>query len=142
MIKYSFLVFIAICFLGIELNAQDDTIVLKEGLAVGSIQNGSRSAIFTNPLFYKFITGSFTEPIVNDSVGINRRGDVERWEEIKVDEKAVFRSRKLRGGYLYVTYDAPKAEIKVLEISGHSEVFVNGIPRGGDVYNRHFVFTL
>ncbi|MEP5338147.1 MAG: prolyl oligopeptidase family serine peptidase [Algibacter sp.] len=140
MIKYSFLIFIAICFLGIELNAQDDAIVLKEGMVVGSIQNGSRSAIFTNPLFYKFITGNFIEPIVNDSVGVNRRGEVERWEEIKVDEKAVFRSRKLRGGYLYVTYDAPKAEIKVLEISGHSEVFVNGIPRGGDVYNRHFVF--
>ncbi|GAA3647132.1 prolyl oligopeptidase family serine peptidase [Flavivirga jejuensis] len=139
MVKYRFLVFIAITFFGIELNAQD-TIVLKEGLVVGSTEKGRRSIIFTNPVFHKFITNSFSKPIENDSVGVNRQGDVQRWEKIKADEKDVFRSRKLRGGYLYVTYNAPKAGIKILEVSGHSELFVNGIPRGGDVYNKHLVF--
>lgn len=117
-----------------------DTIPLKKGLVVGATGEGRRTIIYTDPVYYKYVSEENYQPKENDSVGLNRRGDVEKWESISVNEKGVFTSRKLRGGYLYVTYTAPVAEIKILEISGHNEVYVNGIPRGGDVYNKHLTY--
>lgn len=130
--------FLLLFFLiGITVRAQE-TISFKEGLVVGSVARGTRSIVITDPVYYQWITQSKLQPVEHDSVGVNRRGDVEKWEKLSVNEKGVFRSRKLRGGYLYVTYNAPKAGIKILDISGHGEVYVNGSPRGGDVYNKHF----
>ncbi|MDO5971921.1 prolyl oligopeptidase family serine peptidase [Flavivirga aquimarina] len=137
--KYSLGIFLAISFLSIHLNAQE-TITFKKGLVVGSTHQGNRSIIFTDSIYYKLITKTFKTPVINDTVGINGRGDVEKWEPLEADDKGVFKSRKLRRGYLYLTYDAPESGIKILEISGHSEVFVNGTPRSGDVYNKHLTF--
>ncbi|MEO1011565.1 MAG: alpha/beta hydrolase, partial [Bacteroidota bacterium] len=51
----------------------------------------------------------------------------------------IFQSEKTRGGYLFLTYKSPKAETRILEVSGHSEILVNGVPRGGDVYDKKWV---
>lgn len=129
------------CLLVLQLKAQDkDTITFTDGLAVGRVGVGNRSIIYTDPVYYQWVTQNEILPIENDSVGVNRQGEVERWEKISVDEKGVFDSRRLRGGYLYITYNAPEPEIKIVEISGHSEVYINGAPRGGDVYNKHLTF--
>lgn len=126
-------------FIGITVKGQE-TISFKEGLVVGSVARGTRSIVITDPIYYQWITQKNLQPVENDSVGVNRRGEVEKWEKLSVNEKGVFRSRKLRGGYLYITHSAPKSETKILEISGHGEVYVNGVPRGGDVYNKHLTF--
>jgi len=117
-----------------------DTIPLTKGLIVGATEQSRRSIIYKDPVFNDFITLKNYKPKENDSIGVNRRGDTEKWEKASADEKGVFKSRKLRGGYLYVTYNSPVEELRILEISGHNEVFVNGIPRGGDVYNKHLTF--
>ncbi|MCG9793149.1 carboxylesterase family protein [Flavobacterium algicola] len=136
--KFSIGVSLVISFLTVSVKAQD-TIPLTKGLTVALKGNGARSIIYTDPVFYNFISKSGYEPIENDSVETDRDGETARWEVLNVDDKGVFKSKTLRGGYLYVTYDAPESGIKLLEISGHSEVFVNGIPRGGDVYNKHLI---
>ncbi|WP_052823479.1 prolyl oligopeptidase family serine peptidase [Neotamlana sedimentorum] len=117
-----------------------DTIPLTKGLMVGSTSQARRSMIYKDPVFHSFITQEHYKPKENDSIGLNRRDEVERWERVTADEKGVFKSRKLRGGYLFITYNSPIEELRVLEISGHNEVFVNGVPRGGDVYNKHLTF--
>jgi len=117
-----------------------DTIPLTKGLMVGATVEGRRSIIYTDRVFYNFISEENYKPVEHDSVGVNRNGDVEKWEAATADEKGVFKSRKLRGGYLYITYNSPVEELRILEISGHNEVFVNGAPRGGDVYNKHLTF--
>lgn len=116
-----------------------DTITFNEALVTGLSGHGGRSVIYTDQIFYQFITGSFKTPAENDSVGIGRRDSLERWEKLSADKPGVFKSRKLRGGYLYLTYNASRAETRVMEVSGHTELFVNGVPRGGDVYNKHWV---
>lgn len=128
-----------ISFFSLQLKAQD-TITFKEGLVVGSVSKGNRSVVFTDPVFYTFLTNKTMVPVEKDSVGLGREGEVELWIKLAVNKKGVFKSKKLRGGYLYITYNAPEYGIKILEISGHSEVYVNGIPRGGDVYNKHLTF--
>jgi pimeloyl-ACP methyl ester carboxylesterase len=117
-----------------------DTIPLTKGLMVGSTNQARRSIIYKDPVFHSFITQENYKPKENDSIGVNRRDEVERWEKASANEKGVFKSRKLRGGYLFAIYNSPVEELRVLEISGHNEVFVNGIPRGGDVYNKHLTF--
>ncbi|MEI6865328.1 prolyl oligopeptidase family serine peptidase [Flavicella sp.] len=135
--KVRFLLIIS--FFSLQLNAQG-IITFKEGLVVGATQRGTRSVVFTDPVLYKFIINKAIEPIEKDSVGLGRDGEVQRWEKIEVNEKGVFKSRKLRGGYLYITYNAAEAGIKIFSISGHSEVYINRVPRGGDVYNKHLTF--
>ncbi len=132
-----------LCLLGLtiaNMGLAQDTIFFKKGLAVGATGESSRSIINTDPVFYQFIKNDRFKPVFNDSVGLNRRGEVESWQNISVNEKGIFDAQELRGGYLFLTYDSPKEETRILEISGHREVFVNGIPRGGDVYNKHLTF--
>ncbi|WP_299782404.1 prolyl oligopeptidase family serine peptidase [uncultured Formosa sp.] len=117
-----------------------DTIPLTNGIVVGSTGRSNRSIIYKDAVLYDLITQDNYEPNLNDVIGLNRDGEDEKWESISADEKGVFKSRKLRGGYLYITYESPKSEVKILEISGHGEVYVNGIPRGGDVYNKHLTY--
>lgn len=124
----------------VTLVGAQDTIPLTKGLAVGSTSKGSRSIIFTDPVLHQFVNADVFKPVEGDSVGVNRRGEVQRWEFLEADEKGIFKNRKLRGGYLYVTYNSPVSEVRILEISGHNEVYVNGVPRGGDVYNKHLTF--
>src|SRR6056297_3325918 len=116
-----------------------DTLRFNEALVTGLSGHGGRSVIYTDQIFYQFITDSFKTPAENDSAGIGRRDNMERWERLSVDKPGVFQSRKLRGGYLCLTYDAPRNENRILEVSGHSELYVNGVPRGGDVYNKRWV---
>ena len=126
-------------FSSIVLCAQD-TIPLVNGLVVGATNQARRTIIYKDPVFSDFITQDVYRPKEGDSIGVNRREETERWEKITADGKGVFKSRKLRGGYLFVTYNSPEKALKILEISGHNEVYVNGVPRGGDVYNKHLTF--
>lgn len=117
-----------------------DTIVFKQALMVGAVGESSRSVVNTDPVFYQFITNKEFRPQIKDSVGIGRHGLTQRWDSISANDKGVFNSPKLNGGYLYLSYNSPVDEIRILEISGHREAYVNGNPRGGDVYNKHLTF--
>ncbi|MEQ6120689.1 prolyl oligopeptidase family serine peptidase [Reichenbachiella sp. MALMAid0571] len=131
--------FIASMMLFVSTGLMSQDISLDKGLAVGASGPRGRSAIFIDQVFYQLANGDFKEPMENDSVGIGYEDKVLRWEKISVNDKGEFESRKLRGGYLYLTFDSPKKETRVLEISGHAEAYINGVPRGGDIYNKSWV---
>ncbi len=44
-----------------------------------------------------------------------------------------------RGSYLYAPFESDVSKVLVLNASGHSETYVNGLPRGGDIYNYGYV---
>jgi len=44
-----------------------------------------------------------------------------------------------RGSYLYVPVVADKSKMLILKASGHSEMYVNGEPRGSDLYGAAYV---
>ncbi|WP_372751885.1 alpha/beta hydrolase-fold protein [Labilibaculum sp.] len=139
MLKIRFILSLITLCVANSLFAQD-TITFKQALVVGAVGESSRSVVSTDPIFYQFLTSENYKPLQNDSVGVGRHGNVERWDTTSVNVKGLFETRKLRGGYLYLTYNSQEEETRILEISGHREVFVNGVPRGGDVYNKHFTF--
>ncbi len=70
-----------------------------------------------------------------DEAGMSRRGEPQKWEAVKVGEKNEFSDRRLRSGYLYLEYEAEHDGIHVLDASGHTKLFVNGMPREGDHYD-------
>lgn len=63
-----------------------------------------------------------------------------KWAETEVDTSGVFRSPFLRSAYLYTTFNAPKEQILMMETTGATRVYVNGLPREGDHYD--FGYTL
>ncbi|WP_430933472.1 alpha/beta hydrolase-fold protein [Saccharicrinis sp. 156] len=139
MLKFKLLLCV-LTFMILHNSFAQDTISLKKGLVVGAVDISSRSVVNTDPVFYQLITNNDFKPQLNDSVGVNRHGDTERWDTISANAEGLFKTPKLRGGYLFQTYNSPEECIRILEISGHREVFVNGSPRGGDIYNKHLTF--
>lgn len=65
----------------------------------------------------------------------SRGGDVMKWETIEADEKQEFSDRRLRSGYLYLEYDSAGEQTVLLDASGSTKVFVNGLPHEGDHYD-------
>lgn len=56
-----------------------------------------------------------------------------QWKRLEFDEQG---SVGQRGYYLYAPIVSDRARVLVLNAAGQSETYVNGLPRGGDLYNR------
>ena len=63
-----------------------------------------------------------------------------KWSEIEVDSTGVFQNPFMRSAYLYTAYESPRERIAVLETTGGTRVYVNGLPHEGDHYD--FGYTL
>jgi len=77
-------------------------------------------------------------PLPGDAV--NSGGDAEvQWFEASAAEDGWVSNDALRGGYAYWHFESPVARVMILEASGHSMVYVNGVPRVGDPYETGYV---
>ena len=63
-----------------------------------------------------------------------------KWAETEADTSGVFRNPALRSAYLYTAFDSPREQLLLLETTGATRVYVNGLPREGDHYD--FGYTL
>lgn len=63
-----------------------------------------------------------------------------RWAKIKVDSTGVFKHPFMRSAYLYMMYEAAQEQIVMLETTGGTRVYFNGLPHEGDHYD--FGYTL
>jgi hypothetical protein len=57
-----------------------------------------------------------------------------KWKSVKADTSGCFRGDEFTNGYIYLNYPSTGEQSAVLTITGHDMVFVNGVPREGDVY--------
>jgi len=62
-------------------------------------------------------------------------GDV-KWIPVKGDTTGVFSGKSLMEGYLYLPYQSEREQTALLNVSGHSMLYLNGEPCAGDVYRR------
>ncbi|TVR40391.1 MAG: alpha/beta hydrolase [Bacteroidia bacterium] len=56
------------------------------------------------------------------------------WESITANEDDIFTGR-LGRAYLYTAYNSPAEQIVLLDATGHTRVFINGMPNEGDHYD-------
>lgn len=61
------------------------------------------------------------------------------WAEAKAKSDGTFEGGVTNGGYLRFVIDSPSDRLALLEAQGHSFAYVNGEPRGGDVYSTGYV---
>ena len=118
-----------------------ETTFLREALYSGSVgmRGVRRSAVFTDPFFSRYVTGSLAAPREGDVSGKNYRGEAMHWQRIRADESGAFAGRNLRGGYLYLTHGSETEKTVILRTNGNSEIFVNGVLRAGDYYGKGWI---
>lgn len=107
-------------------------LVLRNGIQPGLI-NGANDIVV-----WQLANGSFRTPVDGSSVGAFFLGEGQEndliWESTAADSNAVF-SDKLTKSVLYTAYNAARSEIVLLEATGHTRVFINGLPHEGDHYD-------
>nr|WP_299381123.1 prolyl oligopeptidase family serine peptidase [Allomuricauda sp.] len=123
----------------VENSIAQDTIQFNEGLVIRTMARGSRSAVYNDQLYHQWVTGNFASPKAGDKIDAGELIGEQQWETITINDEGVFQDNLIRGGYLFLSYNSPKSETRILDISGHTEVYVNGVPRGGDIYNKRWV---
>lgn len=115
------------------------TITLSQGLVVGPVGRYGRSAIHSDPVEHQLATATWTAPSEGDTVTDTLRKADLTWTAIDADEKGWFNHKTLRGGYLHASVDCAEEMVMILHASGHSLVYVNGVPRAGDVYSYGWI---
>lgn len=110
--------------------------VFAEGLILGGSRSSFNSqSISPDPMVSNLLLDVDFEINEGDEGGISRRGDTMKWESVKVDEKNEFSDRRLRSGYLYLEYHSDTDDTVLLDASGATKMFVNGMPHEGDHYD-------
>lgn len=116
-------------------NAQDNT-PFASGLYLETIHRYGREVIFSDPVAFQLAEGIFQKPVEGKSLA----ADVDAiWKTIQPAEDGKFKGR-IRSGYLYLTYDSDKKQNALLKVSGSSMLYVNGIPRAGDIYGDGWLY--
>jgi pimeloyl-ACP methyl ester carboxylesterase len=107
-----------------------------EGLA---LRNGMRPGMLTGMqdiIYWQIATDRFERPeagkILSDNYNVLPQEFV--WESIEVDTAGFFRGNLSRA-YVYNEFDSPQAGIALLDATGHTRVFINGMPQEGDHYD-------
>jgi pimeloyl-ACP methyl ester carboxylesterase len=110
--------------------------VFKEGLITGQDRFGLNSNTTPKePIISEYLLNSQYKITEGQPSGLDGNSGDHKWEAIKVNEKNEFADRKLSSGYLYTEYNASAEKIVLLETSGPSLMFVNGMPHESDHYD-------
>lgn len=114
--------------------------LFEQGLVLPRCHSYGRVAYYQDFLAKQLYDGTLQTPHAGQSIGTNSNGNEMTWQTIEVNDDSAFQSRALASSYLYLTYDSPTAQTKILNITGNSMVFVNGEPRAGDIYAHGYVY--
>ncbi|MGE5295723.1 MAG: prolyl oligopeptidase family serine peptidase [Solirubrobacterales bacterium] len=88
-----------------------------------------------NPLRGKLIDGTLSRFAPQEGQPLEGQ-DRLYWKAVEFNAENVVEGR---GPCLYVPVDSDKKKIVILNAAGHTEAYVNGEPRGGDLYNAGFM---
>ena len=114
-------------------NAPIPDVVFTEGLAIPNVHKYGREALYKDELIYQMISGNL-KPVAGAPFVLADGTQKSNWTAVKGDSNGVFRSESLGSGYLYLTYFSPKPATAILKVTGHSTLYVNGVPHAGDQY--------
>lgn len=93
---------------------------------------GGRTPIVVDPLEHARVTGVALAPRAGGAVPTGNNAP--RWRALQRSASGAFEARELNGGWAFFTVPLDADATMVLHAVGHSLVYVNGEPRGGDPY--------
>ena len=117
-----------------------DPYIFRSGLVLPQCHNYGRTLVYTDQLAYLMGSGQFKTPSVDLVAFTNQRGEPVSWSEIKAGDDNKFRGQSWGNGYLYLSYNADRAQNAVLHVSNNNMVYVNGEPRTGDSNADGFLY--
>ncbi len=134
--------------------------LLPGGTNPGTLFNGQ------DMIGWLYATGKFTTPANNAAIGYsypNMDSQVEdaylkwlaqsngekamealpqwTWAAMEADSTGLFKRPEMRSAFLYTSYDSPKEQIVLLETTGGTRTYVNGMPHEGDHYDFGYTLT-
>ena len=97
-----------------------------------------RAVVHVDPVEARLVAGTWTAPQADESVTLPD-GKTEKWERVVAKEPGKFAHPALESGYACLTVHAAEDRVVILHAQGHTMVYVNGVPRVGDVYGTGYV---
>lgn len=64
-----------------------------------------------------------------------------KWSDMEADSAGVFKRPEMRSAFLYTSYESPREQIALLETTGGTRTYVNGLPHEGDHYDFGYTLT-
>lgn len=113
-------------------------ILLKQGLAIKGVGRTGRSPVRTDAVEALLVGGNWASPKAGDTLEL-AGGTNQTWTVIEANADGSFDQQGLRGGYLSASMVSDEAKVMILQASGHGMVYVNGAPRGGDIYGYGYL---
>ncbi len=111
----------------------DERIRPREWLVIGGIGKYRRAPLHTDAIEAQLVAGTWKPPEQGDTVAAPD-GQASLWQQATAEDDGWIRDETLRAGYAYTAVESDRRRKMLLEASGHSLVYVNGQPRGGDPY--------
>ncbi len=121
--------------------ATADDIVPSDWLALPRASFGGRSAIHVDAVEAAIVAGERVAPAEGDTVEIPGADEPRAWMRVEPNEEGWLSGRELSGAYAYTMVESDTEQAMILDASGHSVVYVNGVPRGGDWYGTGWTMT-
>jgi dienelactone hydrolase len=121
-----------------RLEADANELTLKRVLAIERVGRYGRSAVHTDAIAGQLVRGDWTPPTAGQEIE-RPGGGTCTWQVVEAEDDGWLRHNALVGGYAYAAIHTDEPRTMLLEASGHSEVFVNGVPRPGDPYRTGYV---
>lgn len=109
-----------------------EEIAIESVLVIERVGHGGRSPVFTDAIEASLAQTTWRAPAEGDTV-TGPGGSEKTWR--RLEGNGDFSDRALRGGYAFATVEMPAERVMLLRARGHRHVYVNGEPRGGDVYD-------
>jgi pimeloyl-ACP methyl ester carboxylesterase len=143
----------AVPFYGFTQDRQGNIVEYFGKEKVNEISEGALKHVFTEGLLLPGSRFSFSSETTPDHSIFGRfmfeenyeakEGKVEivgdgknvKWEKIKVTDKNEFNNNRMRGSRLFLSYESEIEETVLFEASGHTQLFINGLPYEGDHYD-------
>jgi len=112
-----------------------DEYSMHQCLVVGRVGRYGRRPVHVDAVEAQIVAGQWTAPQAGDEIELPD-GEKRQWTEATAGEDGWLSHDALRGGYACWSVDSPHRRIMILDAAGHRMVYVNGVPRGGDVYGN------
>ena len=111
-----------------------DGIVVDELLVVERPGRGGRTPIFTDAVEFALAADLWEPPTEGDEI-TTPLVETRTWRRIEAGEDGAFSDRALRGGWAWTSVPSAEERVMLLDARGHRHVYVDGEPRGGDLYD-------
>ncbi len=110
-----------------------DTFIATEFLVLPAVGRYGRVPLHQDPLQALLARGKWSAPLAGSSVS-RFDGKLKTWVAASADSTGWLDGSQIHGGYVFAAVKSAVRRVALLEASGHSMVYVNGVPRSGDPY--------